>query len=943
VRNVLERDVMIGAKYRVIRILGRTEGAITYEATAIANQKHVALRVVTLDALDMTMLDTLQREARELAALKHPSLPHYNDHFSVDTLEGPAFCLVQDLAPGRSLAEWRVQGWHPEEREIKRVALALLESLRYLHSLNPPILHLRLNPNNIFREPGGKLWVVDFGDATAQGYVAPEQLQGNPHAASDLYGIGTTLLFLMTGRSPGDLPQREKKLDFRPLVTASSATKSWLERMVDPSPEQRFATAHLAIAALRDGGGRPLTGVAKRRLAIAGIVAGLGIAAFAAVRSFESPRPSTPDEAVSGPPRPALNRFPAMRFAFAIPADPSAVSSVAFTPDGAGLLTTSGDTVKLWDVHTEKLVRTFSGHTDRVSSVNATPEGRYVVSGGDGTLRLWDLQNGMLVRTIPADATAHVTSIAISPDGRSVASAGFDGTANTWFIPAGTVLRSFAHSPAHGSVLSVAFSPDGRRVVTAGTDGVIKVWDATVGTVTSTIEAHTAPVNVVVFAPDGQTFASGSADRTVKIWDVASSKPVNILRLHAGEVTAAAFSPDGNALITSGKDGVVALWAPKSGRLRERYDTPGSRGTLSIAFSKDGSALASAHADGSARVWQMLASMHTEVPLWLVDPPPAPAPMSSVAEERSTQEAKALIDRFSGDPTLLNEAETRLNAALEKNPRYAPALTQLARVEIRRADSRDDGRDFPHLEKALAFTEKALAITPSFTAAIVARAWAYRGLRDPVRAKVLLGDAEKLASYSAANVGLIRLALAKESGDLTGAEASGRGVLEKTRDPHLAARTFEALVTVYRERGDYGAMDQAYRRAIELEPESAWNKGNYAQFLIGLGDYDKAIATAQAALRQQTYAAGQRTLAEAYCTQGVDLFWDRQDAEPAKAAFEHAIASDPSFAESYYGIGAYYLRRHAMEDATRSFKKALELAPDHPFARAALAQAQLSD
>lgn len=933
---------MIGADYRVIRILGRTQAAITYEATAIANKKHVSLRVTTLDALDETMLDTLQRDARELAALKHPSLPRTIDHFSVDTIEGPSFCLVQDLAPGRSLAEWRTQGWHPEEREIKRVALGLLEILRYLHSLNPPVLHRSLNPNNIFREPGGKLWVVDFGDATAQGYVAPEQLEGHPRAASDLYGLGTTLLFLMTGRSPGDLPQQEKRLDFKPLVSASSATKTWLARMVDPVPEQRFATAHLAIAALRDGSRKPLTGVAKRGLGIAGIVAGLGVATLAAVRSREPPRSATFEESVSGPPRPALTRFPAMRFAFTVAADPSAISSVAFTADGSGLLATSGDTLTLWDLTTEKLIRTFRGHTERVSSVNATPEGRYVVSGGDGTLRLWDLQNGMLVRTIPADATAHVTSIAISPDGRSVASAGLDGTANTWFIPAGTVLRRFDHSPAHGSVLSVAFSPDGRRVVTAGSDGLIKVWDATVGTIISTIEAHTAPVNVVAFAPDGQTFASAGADRTAKIWDVASGKSVSTLRLHVGEVTAVAFSPDGNALVTSGKDGVVALWAPKSGRLRERYETPGSKGTLAVAFSKDGKNLASAHADGSARVWQMLASMHTEVPPWLVDPQPAPTPISSVVEERSTQEAKALIDRFSGDPTLLNDAETRLTAALEKNPRYVPALTELARVEIKRADSGDDLRDFPHLERALALTDKALAVNASFAAAIVARAWAYRGLRDPVRSRVLAGDAEKLGP-SSADVALIRLALATESGDLSAAEASGRAVLAKTRDPHIAARTYEALLTVYRQRGDYGAMDQAYRRTTELEPESAWDKGNYARFLIGLGDYDNAIATAQTALRQQTYAAGQRTLAEAYCTQGIDLLWDRQEAALAKAAFDHAIAADPSFAEAYYGIGAYYLRRRAMEDAKRSFKKALELAPDHPFARAALVQAQLSD
>ncbi|MEO6576002.1 MAG: protein kinase, partial [Polyangiaceae bacterium] len=194
-RNILEREVMIGTQYRVIRVLGRGGSAITYEAEHVETKKRVALKHVTLDALDESdLLGNLQREARALCAIKHPSIPRYLDHFPIETIEGPAFCLIQDLAPGRSLAEWRTQGWHPDESEVKRLAFALLEVLRYLHSLTPPILHGNLNPHNIFREPGGRLWVVDFGairDASSttapgagapvasQGYVAPEQLAGS--------------------------------------------------------------------------------------------------------------------------------------------------------------------------------------------------------------------------------------------------------------------------------------------------------------------------------------------------------------------------------------------------------------------------------------------------------------------------------------------------------------------------------------------------------------------------------------------------------------------------------------------------------------------------------------------------------------------------------------------------------------------------------------------
>ncbi|MEO6573763.1 MAG: hypothetical protein ABIP89_07990, partial [Polyangiaceae bacterium] len=528
-------------------------------------------------------------------------------------------------------------------------------------------------------------------------------------------------------------------------MNASSGLKAWLARMVDPLPDQRFASAHLAIADLRDESRKPLSGIAKRRIAIAGVIAALGLASVAAVRSLPAPRTTSTTDAVPLPPRPAMTRLPAVRFALNIAADTNAISSVAFTPDGAAVLTTSGETVKMWDTRKGELLRTFSGHTDRVSSVRATPEGRYVVSGGDSTVRIWDLQTGLVVRTIPADASAHVTSIAVSADGRSVASAGFDGTANTWFVPGGGVLRRFDHSPEkHGPVLAVAFSPSGGHVVTAGSDGALKVWDAAVGTLIKTIDAHAGPINVVVFAPDGETFVSGGDDHLAKIWDATSGKLVSALSLHTSQVTAAAFSPDGRALITSGKDGVIAVWEPKGGLLREQYDTPGSRGTLALAISKDGSTLASAHGDGSARVWQILASMHTELPPWAALPALSPAPVSAVPEERASVEAKALLDRFSGDPTLLDDAESRLNAALEKNPSYPPALTELARVDLARADGKDGAHDLPYLQKALELTEKALLLSPTLVEASAIRAWAFRGLKDPVRARILARDAEKI-------------------------------------------------------------------------------------------------------------------------------------------------------------------------------------------------------
>ncbi|CBJ26153.1 protein kinase domain [Ectocarpus siliculosus] len=167
-------------------------------------------------------LDLFQREAKVLKGLRHPGIPRYLDCFEEESEErGKTFLLVQQLAPGRTLEQMVEDGWRPTEAEVRRIAERVLEILVYLHGLRPAIVHRDLKPENIVIEggsSGGRVFLVDFGGVQGAvtdkpsstvigtyGYMSPEQFRGEAVAESDLYALGGTVLFLLSGgRHPSD-------------------------------------------------------------------------------------------------------------------------------------------------------------------------------------------------------------------------------------------------------------------------------------------------------------------------------------------------------------------------------------------------------------------------------------------------------------------------------------------------------------------------------------------------------------------------------------------------------------------------------------------------------------------------------------------------------------------------------------------------------------------
>ena len=292
---------IIAQKYQIIETLGEGGSGITYLAQDLQNNINVALKALSLHRMtDWKAMELFEREAKIIAQLNHSAIPQYLEYFDAETDSEKYFYIAQQLASGKSLNKLVEENFRTNEQQIKDIAEQILEILIYLHSLTPAVIHRDIKPQNIIRDKNGKVFLVDFGAVQntyyntfmrgstvvgTYGYMSPEQFRGQSLPATDLYGLGATLLFLLSHRSPADFPTDGLKIDFRSRVKISDDFADWLDKMLEPDLEDRFSSAREALEVLQ--GKRKIVTVTKKPMLWKAVV-GMGVSVLVTVGVFQN-------------------------------------------------------------------------------------------------------------------------------------------------------------------------------------------------------------------------------------------------------------------------------------------------------------------------------------------------------------------------------------------------------------------------------------------------------------------------------------------------------------------------------------------------------------------------------------------------------------------------------------------------------------------------------
>ncbi|OUC13679.1 MAG: hypothetical protein B0A82_15335 [Alkalinema sp. CACIAM 70d] len=265
--------IVLANRYQLQEKISAKAGRQTYRAIDLQTQQAVIVKLLIFDEeFDWTSLRLFEREIAVLRSLQHPDIPAYLDAFDVDGPNGKGFGLVQTYIAAPSLESYLKQGYVFSEAEIYEIAIRLLEVLSFLHRKNPPVIHRDIKPSNILLKINPddqsieQVYLVDFGSVQTMrtpknqtmtivgtyGYMPPEQFGGKASSASDLYSLGATLLYLVTGQHPTELINENLEFELEDIPQISLHFENWLRRMVETIPSRRFSSADAAIEALED-------------------------------------------------------------------------------------------------------------------------------------------------------------------------------------------------------------------------------------------------------------------------------------------------------------------------------------------------------------------------------------------------------------------------------------------------------------------------------------------------------------------------------------------------------------------------------------------------------------------------------------------------------------------------------------------------------------------
>ena len=280
-------------------------------------------------------------------------------------------------------------------------------------------------------------------------------------------------------------------------------------------------------------------------------------------------------------------------------------ATVAFNRDGRYVATVLDDWLRIWDAKTgQKFQDLWRVASTATNSLTFSPDSSYLFVGSlrerYPALDVWDVTKCLRVReSLSTPMTVKV--VALSPDGRSIATGGYEGVVKVRDSTTGRDLR--AMRAFDDAIVSLAFQPDGQGLAAAvGRTVWLRSWGGEKNQGPTTPQSHSGGATSVAFSPDGSLLASCGEDDRVQLQDLRTGQTILSLTLRAGGHTTVAFSPDGRHLLAVGRDGIVYTWDATSGQPGPALRVQDCKLT-DASFSSDSSRIATAGSDRTVRVW----------------------------------------------------------------------------------------------------------------------------------------------------------------------------------------------------------------------------------------------------------------------------------------------------------------------------------------------------
>ena len=232
-----------------------------------------------------------------------------------------------------------------------------------------------------------------------------------------------------------------------------------------------------------------------------------------------------------------------------------------------------------------------TGHSENIASLAFSPDGKLLASAGwDRTIKLWNAVTGRQIKSLTDNDSGGFFTIAFSPNGKMLASGNANNNITFWDIETGRVIKTLkGHT---GYVQSIAFSSNGKFLASGSDDKTVKIWNLETGQVLNTLESHTDLVKSIAFSADNRFLISGSKDKTIKIWNATTGQLLKSIPGNGGMIELVVFSPDSRTVASVDNLTVIKLWDIETGQL-VRSLGKGDKPNMSLAFSPDGKTLAS--------------------------------------------------------------------------------------------------------------------------------------------------------------------------------------------------------------------------------------------------------------------------------------------------------------------------------------------------------------